>query len=221
MKTSSPPYSASQHLMLGAKRTSSTPAPTTAWTNRDRHGHRDFRRQPRHRPLPPRRDRRHRVYPGGQWAQNDWPDPQPGDELTMTGALSEYNGLLEVGPDGITDVTVLSTGNELPAFQTITPNDMDESMEGELAYPGRREQNPANITGNSTFSHAAGRRIIYVQRQLTRWQYPLVGRLVRRGFWFSFDGVGCNCCHAAAGPRTHVSHQLEHPGRPDQHHHRS
>ena len=56
------------------------------------------------------------LYPGGSWTTNGWPDPQPGDELTMTGVLSEYNGLLEVGPDGITNVEVLSTGNDLPAF---------------------------------------------------------------------------------------------------------
>ena len=106
------------------------------------------------------------LYPGGQWTQNGWPDPQPGDELTMTGP-SEYNGLLEVGPDGITDVTVLSTGNELPAFQTITPNDMDESMEGELAYiPDVVFTNGGTIiTGNSTFSFTAAGEdgIIYVR----------------------------------------------------------
>ena len=137
------------------------------------------------------------LYPGGQWTQNGWPDPQPGDELTMTGALSEYNGLLEVGPDGITDVTVLSTGNELPAFQTITPNDMDESMEGELAYiPDVVFTNGGTmITGNSTFSFTAAGEdgIIYVRND-----NELVGQVLPAGevdlygvvSQFSFDGVG-------------------------------
>ena len=137
------------------------------------------------------------LYPGGQWTQNGWPDPQPGDELTMTGALSEYNGLLEVGPDGITDVTVLSTGNELPAFQTITPNDMDESMEGELAYiPDVVFTNGGTvITGNSTFSFTAAGEdgIIYVRND-----NELVGQVLPAGevdlygvvSQFTFDGVG-------------------------------
>ncbi|MBN31210.1 MAG: hypothetical protein CL845_04345 [Crocinitomicaceae bacterium] len=137
------------------------------------------------------------LYPGGQWMQNGWPDPQPGDELTMTGALSEYNGLLEVGPDGITDVTVLSTGNELPAFQTITPNDMDESMEGELAYiPDVVFTNGGTvITGNSTFSFTAAGEdgIIYVRND-----NELVGQVLPAGevdlygvvSQFTFDGVG-------------------------------
>ena len=137
------------------------------------------------------------LYPGGQWTQNGWPDPQPGDELTMTGALSEYNGLLEVGPDGITDVTVLSTGNELPAFQTITPNDMDESMEGELAYiPDVVFTNGGTmITGNSTFSFTAAGEdgVIYVRND-----NELVGQVLPAGevdlygvvSQFTFDGVG-------------------------------
>lgn len=137
------------------------------------------------------------LYPGGQWMQNGWPDPQPGDELTMTGALSEYNGLLEVGPDGITDVTVLSTGNELPAFQTITPNDMNESMEGELAYiPDVVFTNGGTmITGNSTFSFTAAGEdgIIYVRND-----NELVGQVLPAGevdlygvvSQFTFDGVG-------------------------------
>ena len=137
------------------------------------------------------------LYPGGQWTQNGWPDPQPGDELTMTGALSEYNGLLEVGPDGITDVTVISTGNELPAFQDVTPSQMDESMEGELAYiQGAVFTNGGTIiTGNSTFSFtAAGESgIIYVRND-----NELVGQVLPAGevdlygvvSQFTFDGVG-------------------------------
>ena len=70
------------------------------------------------------------LYPGGDWSQNGFADPQPGDELTMTAELSEYNGLLEVGPDGISQVEVISTGNPLPEPQVITPGEMGENLEG-------------------------------------------------------------------------------------------
>lgn len=137
------------------------------------------------------------LYPGGQWTQNGWPEPQPGDELTMTGALSEYNGLLEVGPDGITDVSVISSGNDLPEFQTVTPNDMDESMEGELAYIQNAvfTNGGTMITGNSTFSFTAAGEdgIIYVRND-----NELVGQVLPAGevdlygvvSQFTFDGVG-------------------------------
>ena len=84
-------------------------------------------------------------------------------------SAQRYNGLLEVGPDGITDA-VLSTGTMVPAFQTITPNDMDESMEGELAYiPDVVFTNGGTmITGNSTLQLYGSRRRRYhlrAQRQ--------------------------------------------------------
>ena len=50
----------------------------------------------------------------------------------MTAELSEYNGLLEVGPDGISQVEVISTGNPLPEPQVITPGEMGENLEGEI-----------------------------------------------------------------------------------------
>ena len=74
------------------------------------------------------------LYPGGDWTQNGWDDPQPGDAVTMTGVLSEYNGLLEVGPDNVTQVDITSSGNALPEAQTVTPDQLGESMEGEIAY---------------------------------------------------------------------------------------
>lgn len=137
------------------------------------------------------------LYPGGQWTQNGWPDPQPGDELTMTGQLSQYNGLLEVGPDGITQVTVVSSGNPLPDFQTVTPAQLDESMEGELAFIEAAvfTNGGTIITGNSTFSFTANGEdgIIYVRND-----NELVGQVLPAGevnvygvvSQFSFDGVG-------------------------------
>lgn len=137
------------------------------------------------------------LYPGGDWTTNGWVDPQPGDELTMTAVLSEYNGLLEVGPDGITEVTVISTGNALPDFQLVTPAQMDESMEGELAaIEGAVFTNGGTpISGNATYSFTANGEdgIIYVRND-----NELVGTILPAGevnlfgvvSQFSFDGFG-------------------------------
>ena len=137
------------------------------------------------------------LYPGGEWSSNGWADPQPGDALTMTAQLSEYNGLLEVGPDGITLVDVTSSGNPLPEAQTVTPAQLDESMEGELAYiEGAFFTNGGTIiTGNSTFSFSVGDEdgIIYVRND-----NELVGLVLPAGevnlygivSQFSFDGFG-------------------------------
>lgn len=135
------------------------------------------------------------LYPGNDWT--GWPDPQPGDEVTMTGELYEYNGLLEVGSAGITNVEVLSTGNPLPDFQTITPAQMNESLEGELVYiQGATFLNGGQIiSGNNTYSFTAGGEdgVIYV-----RSSNELVGQVLSAGevdlygvvSQFSFDGVG-------------------------------
>ena len=137
------------------------------------------------------------LYPGGDWAQNGWVDPQPGDELTMTAALSEYNGLLEVGPEDITDVTVLSSGNELPEPQTVSASELNESLEGELVFIESAvfTNGGTVITGNSTFSFNANGDdgIIYVRND-----NELVGQVLPAGevnlygivSQFTFDGFG-------------------------------
>ena len=48
------------------------------------------------------------IYPGADWSS--WEaTPQIGDSLSVTGGITEYNGLLEVGPD-LTAVEFLGTG---------------------------------------------------------------------------------------------------------------
>ena len=70
------------------------------------------------------------LYPGNDWT--DWSaEPNPGDSVTVTGEISEYNGLLEVGPN-LTQVDVLSSGNPLPDALVVTPNQLNESLEGQL-----------------------------------------------------------------------------------------
>ncbi len=43
-----------------------------------------------------------------------------GDEVTVTGSITYYNGLVEIEPATATDVVVESSGNNLPAFQELT-----------------------------------------------------------------------------------------------------
>ena len=70
------------------------------------------------------------LYPGPDWS--DWTfEPNPGDEISITGEITEYNGLLEVGPN-LSAVELLSSGNALPEPQIITPNQLAESYEGEI-----------------------------------------------------------------------------------------
>ncbi len=52
-----------------------------------------------------------------------------GDDITVTGEVAEYNQLLEVIP---TEITVNSSGNDLPDFQVVTPAQINEDYEGEL-----------------------------------------------------------------------------------------
>jgi len=134
------------------------------------------------------------LYPGAAWT--GFPDPQVGDSLTMTAALSEYNGLLEVGPNGITQVTVHSIGNALPTPELITPSMMNESREGELVrIEGALFANGGQtITGNATYAFTAGgmNGVVYIRNS-----NPLVGTVLSAGVvnltgivsQFSFTGT--------------------------------
>ena len=58
-----------------------------------------------------------------------------GDLVTVTGEILNYNGKLEIVPSVETDITVVSQGNDLPAFQYMTLSGlltMAESFESEL-----------------------------------------------------------------------------------------
>ncbi|NND77240.1 MAG: hypothetical protein HKN39_03580 [Flavobacteriales bacterium] len=68
------------------------------------------------------------AYPGADWSS--WTEPIPGDEVTITGVLKDYNGLLEIDP--ITAVSIDSQGNDLPTPQIITPAQINENVEAEL-----------------------------------------------------------------------------------------
>ena len=135
------------------------------------------------------------LYPGTDWS--DWTfEPNPGDEISITGELSEYNGLLEVGPN-LSAVELLSSGNALPAAQIITPNQLAENLEGEIVEVQVTTFDAGGqiIEGNSTYNFTSGGEtgIIYV-----RIGNSLVGTTLNgcemnlRGICsqFSFDGFG-------------------------------
>nr|WP_249023496.1 DUF6359 domain-containing protein [Planococcus salinarum] len=56
-------------------------------------------------------------------------DAAPGDIVLLTGTVSEYGGELQLQPNTI---EVVSSGNELPAVQTVNPTGVNESTQGEL-----------------------------------------------------------------------------------------
>ena len=134
------------------------------------------------------------LYPGADWSE--WDDePAIGDSLTVTGEVTEYNGLLEVGPN-LSAVTFEGTG-AVPAPLVIGAADMDESLEGQLVrvnsvtFPLAGQE----ITGNNTYDFTADGEtgIIYVRTSnslvgetLTGCAVDLIGIVSQ----FSFDGTG-------------------------------
>ena len=134
------------------------------------------------------------LYPGQDWSA--WEaTPQIGDSLSVTGEISEYNGLLEVGPN-LTNVTFLGQGT-VPTTLEITPSQMGEDLEGQLVRINGVTFPLAGtfITGNNTydFSAAGESGIIYIRtsnsligEELTGCEVDMLGIVSQ----FSFDGTG-------------------------------
>ena len=134
------------------------------------------------------------LYPGGDWG--DWDaTPAIGDSLTVTGEITEYNGLLEVGPN-LTAVVFEGAGT-LPEPMVIGAADMDESLEGQLVRVNGATFPLAGleITGNNTYDFTADGQtgIMYVRTSnslvgetLTGCAVDLIGIVSQ----FSFDGTG-------------------------------
>ncbi len=135
------------------------------------------------------------LYPGDNW--DAWSaEPSPGDEVTVTGEITEYNGLLEIGPN-LTQVDVLSSGNALPEAQVVTPNMLNESLEGELVVIQSTtfDAGGQTIESNATYTfNASGEEgIIYVRSSnslvgtvLNGCEMNLMGIVSQ----FTFDGFG-------------------------------
>ena len=63
------------------------------------------------------------LYPGQDWSA--WEaTPQIGDSLSVTGEITEYNGLLEGGPD-LTEVSFLGEGT-VPTPLAISPSRIEQ-----------------------------------------------------------------------------------------------
>ncbi len=93
------------------------------------------------------------VYPGVDWAS--WPSaPSRGDLVTVSGIITEFNGLLEIGQT-LTSVTVNSSNNTLPTPQLVTPNIIGEEFEGELVTVDNVvfDLSGSVISGNSTYTY--------------------------------------------------------------------
>lgn len=71
--------------------------------------------------------------------------PQPGDAVTLTGTLTNYNGLLEITP--ITAFNVSGSGDPFPAPITVSPDGLGEPVESRLV---RLEG--VYFTGSGTFT---------------------------------------------------------------------
>ena len=134
------------------------------------------------------------IYPGADWS--DWDaTPQIGDSLSVTGEITEYNGLLEVGPN-LTAVDFLGAGS-LPTPLEITPAQMGENLEGQLVRINGVTFPLAGtfITGNNTYDFDASGEsgVIYVRtsnslvgEELTGCAVDMIGIVSQ----FSFDGTG-------------------------------
>ena len=134
------------------------------------------------------------LYPGEDWSS--WEaTPQIGDSLSVTGTITEYNGLLEVGPDL---VAVDFFGQvTLPEPLEITPAQMGENLEGQLVRVNGVTFPLAGtvIAGNSSFDFTSSGEtgVFYVRtsntlvgEQLSGCEVDLLGIVSQ----YTFDGTG-------------------------------
>jgi phosphatidylserine/phosphatidylglycerophosphate/cardiolipin synthase-like enzyme len=102
----------------------------------------------------------------------------PGDSIEVTGTTVDFNGLLELNP--ITSATLISSSNPLPPLQIFTPNQLDETNEGELVeISGAVFANGGSpIAGGTSYNFSVGSETssIYV-----RSNSPLVGVILPTG----------------------------------------
>ncbi len=124
------------------------------------------------------------LYPGSNWNSFDF-NPQPGDEVSITGTLSMFANLLEVGPS-ISQLDLLSTSNPLPEPVVLTPNQLNESYEGQIVQiNGVNFADGGSVFGASTygFTDISGEDgIIYANANSN-----LIGELVPLG---TIDVIG-------------------------------
>ncbi len=101
-----------------------------------------------------------------------------GDSVTVTGILYDFNSLLEISP--VSNVTVINSGNELPAPQVVTPAQLAEDLEGELIrLDNITFTNGGSVfAGNTSYQFSSGNEFstIYVRNGS-----PLIGQIIPVG----------------------------------------
>lgn len=110
-----------------------------------------------------------------------------GDSITISGEIDEYNMLMEM--KNISNYTVHSSNNPLPTPQIITPNGLDETVEGELVKIENCTftTNPGGTFSSNTaydFTSNGETSSIYV-----RSNHPLIGEIIPTGV-VSITGLG-------------------------------
>jgi len=122
--------------------------------------------------------------------------PNRGDEVTVTGEITEFNGLLEVGPN-LSTVSINSSGNTIPDFQFIDMSDVGESLEGQLVnLDGAQFQDGGStFAGNNTYTfiHEGEQGIVYLRAgSALEGEIIPAGQITLRGILsqFTFDGFG-------------------------------
>ncbi len=117
------------------------------------------------------------IYPGANWNGQAF-TPQPGDSITVTGVISEYANLLEVGPT-ITGIILESAGNELPVPILLTPDELNETYEGMLVQINDAAfSDGGSVFGSSTYNFTSNTQqgVIYVPGAS-----PFIGELIPLG----------------------------------------
>jgi len=106
------------------------------------------------------------------------PNVNRGDEVTVTGVLKDYNGLLELDP--VSNYTVNSTGNPLPAPIVVTPNQFGETYEALiLQIDNATFDNPGGtFSGNTNYDITAAGQTGEVRVNTAS---PLVGQVIPTG----------------------------------------
>lgn len=134
------------------------------------------------------------LYPGNDWSSFDF-IPAPGDEVSITGTMSKFANLQEVGPV-ISSLTLVSSGNALPDPIVRTPNGLTEPYEGRIIRINNVTfSDGGSVFGSSTynFTNADGEQgILYVNATS-----DIIGNLVPLG---EIDVEGILSQHSYADP---------------------
>ncbi len=117
------------------------------------------------------------LYPGSNWSGQD-AEPIIGDMVTITGEVTEFANLLEIGPN-ISSITIDSQGNDLPEPIVVTPEELTEQYEGMLMQINQATFfDGGAMFGSSTYGFSASDEdgVAYVRNGS-----PLIGELIPLG----------------------------------------